>query len=192
MKFTGSFRHLFERVEKKRIPPPPNRHITGATTGVFSASTKRKRSGRQGAPCLDAGLSAHVPRVRAMKNPARFPGPGLGHTPEGYLFILESRFNVQKSQVAQGSQVARRMVVFGIPGNICWAPRRWRPSNENPGAVSRPGPRVSRCSGAKSCRWRRRSRRSKRSRRLTHILSGGAMARRVYIVFTPTHFPRRR
>ena len=78
MKFTGSFRHLFERVEKKRIPPPPNRHITGATTGVFSASTKRKRSGRQGAPCLDAGLSAHVPRVRAMKNPARFPGPGLG------------------------------------------------------------------------------------------------------------------
>jgi hypothetical protein len=41
---------------------------------VFSASTKRKRSGRQGAPCLDAGLSARVPRFRAMKNPARDPG----------------------------------------------------------------------------------------------------------------------
>src|SRR5580700_10871290 len=35
---------------------PPNRHITGATTGVFSASTKRKRSGRQGAPCLPRPL----------------------------------------------------------------------------------------------------------------------------------------
>ena len=33
---------------------PPNRPITGATTGVLSASTKRKRSGRQGAPCLCA------------------------------------------------------------------------------------------------------------------------------------------
>ena len=35
--------------ESRRLP---NRHITGATTGVLSASTKRKRSGRQGAPCL--------------------------------------------------------------------------------------------------------------------------------------------
>ena len=88
MKFTGSFRHLFERVEKKRIPPPPNRQITGATTGVFSASTKRKRSGRQGAPCLDAGLSARVPRVRAMKNPARFPGPGLGTLLKGIFLYM--------------------------------------------------------------------------------------------------------
>src|ERR1700737_5156196 len=35
---------------------PPNRHITGATTGVLGASTKRKRSGRQGAPCLACAI----------------------------------------------------------------------------------------------------------------------------------------
>jgi hypothetical protein len=53
------------------------------------------------------------PRRWAAKKPRRFwgaprprnekPGAvsraGLGHTPEGYLFIHESRFNVQKSQV---------------------------------------------------------------------------------------------
>src|ERR1700730_8365245 len=37
---------------KSESPRPPNRQITGATTGVLSASTKRKRSGRQGAPWL--------------------------------------------------------------------------------------------------------------------------------------------
>jgi hypothetical protein len=62
---------------------------------VFSASTKRKRSGRQGAPCFDAGLSARVPRVRAMKNPARFPGRAFEHTCKGYLFVPESRFIVK-------------------------------------------------------------------------------------------------
>jgi hypothetical protein len=47
VKFTASLRHLFGRADKKQIPPPPNRHITGATTGVFSASTKRRKSGHR-------------------------------------------------------------------------------------------------------------------------------------------------
>jgi hypothetical protein len=34
------------------------------------------------------------------EKPGAVSRAGLGYTPEGYLFILESRFNVQKSQVA--------------------------------------------------------------------------------------------
>jgi hypothetical protein len=159
---------------------PPNRHITGATTGVFSASTKRAGSApcssrgcaspAAGRPDFRFGLSeigafssllywfcglgvrggggqktlAFGPPALGPKNPSRFwgvprprnekPGAvsraGLGHTPEGYLFIHEFRFNVQKSQVAQRSQVHHAEVVFGIPRNICWAPHRWRPSSE--------------------------------------------------------------
>jgi hypothetical protein len=41
-----------------------------------------------------------APRPRNEK-PGAVSRAGLGHTPEGYLFIHESRFNVQKSQVAE-------------------------------------------------------------------------------------------
>jgi hypothetical protein len=89
VKFTASLRHLFGRVDKKQIPPPPNRHITGATTGVFSPST----SVFWGA------------RVRAMKNPARFFRPGFYTRISAYTFLHEScymsrQFYRQKSQVA--------------------------------------------------------------------------------------------
>ena len=73
MKVTGSLRHLFGRVDKKQIPPPPNRHITGATTGVFSAST-----------------SVWGALVRAMKNPARFSRPGFYTRISAYTFLHES------------------------------------------------------------------------------------------------------
>ena len=67
-----------------------------------------------GKAALRKRLRLGPPGVAASKNPRRFwgalrppnekPGAvsraGLGHTPEGYLFIHESRFNVQKSQVA--------------------------------------------------------------------------------------------
>src|SRR4029077_6944073 len=44
---------------------------------------------------------ARLPDHPAAKNKARRSHPAeLGHTPEGYPFIHESRFNVQKSQVA--------------------------------------------------------------------------------------------
>ena len=53
------------------------------------------------------------------KNKARRGNPaGLGHTPEGYLFIHESRFNVQKSQVAQRSQFAPRKGCIRHPKNF--------------------------------------------------------------------------
>jgi hypothetical protein len=193
-------------LRKSESRRPPNRHITGATTGVLSASTKRKRSGRQAragpAPCSSRGCASRRPagfplwpsrnwgilltpllvlrfggagrrraenacvwgpRRRGPKNPRRFwsarrprnekPGAvsrtGLGHTPEGYLFIHESRFKVQKSQVCKSQVASHKLhrshklhhaqVVSGIPRSICWAPHRWRPSNEKPGAVSRPG-----------------------------------------------------
>jgi hypothetical protein len=96
------------------------------------------------------------PRRRGPKNPRRFwgaPRPrnekpsavsraGLGHTPEGYLFIHGSRFNVQKSQVEVASctevtSCTTHRLYSVFPRSICRAPHRWRPSNENPGAVSR-------------------------------------------------------
>src|ERR1700736_4783509 len=78
-----------------------------------------------------------APRPRNEK-PGAVSRAGLGHTPEGYLFIHESRFNVQKSQVAQRSQVAPRIVVFGIPRSICWAPNMGVRPMKNPARF--PGP----------------------------------------------------
>jgi hypothetical protein len=88
--YRRTFVIFLNELTKSESRRSPNRHITGATTGVFSASTKRKRSGRQGAPCLDAGLSARVPRVRAMKNPARFSRPGSYTRISAYTFLHES------------------------------------------------------------------------------------------------------
>jgi hypothetical protein len=179
-------------LRKSESRRPPNRPITGATTGVLSASTKRimladrreavhanangghvallgqlggtlgnvfrralaqvlhharravARAPAAGRPDFRFGLSEigafssllcwcwgfgcgeaaarkrfafGAPTLEAPINPRRFwgaprprnekPGAvsraGLGHTPEGYLFIHGSRFNVQKSQVAQKS-----------------------------------------------------------------------------------------
>ena len=118
MKFTGSLRHLFERVDKKRIPHPPNRSITGATTGVFILLT----------PLLVLGFG--VRRVRAMKNPARFPGPGLGTLLKDIFLYLSSVSTSRSQKLHRGHKLHHAEVVFGIPRNICWAPHRWRPSNE--------------------------------------------------------------
>jgi hypothetical protein len=138
-------------LRKSESRGPPNRHITGATTGVLSASTKRKRSSRRavararrpagrisalpfpklrhsphsfssllcwfwglgvrggggrktlafGPPALGPKKSKPflgAPRPRNEK-PGAVSRAGLGHTPEGYLFIHEFRFNVQKSEV---------------------------------------------------------------------------------------------
>jgi hypothetical protein len=76
VKVTGSLRHLFGRVDKKQIPPRPNRQITGATTGVFSASTS----------------AFGVARSRAMKNPARFTRPGFYTRNSAYTFLHVSRY----------------------------------------------------------------------------------------------------
>jgi hypothetical protein len=129
VKFTGSIRHLFERVDKKRIPPTPEQahnrrdnrrvqrlHETSRFCTVLVARL-REPGGRPAGfplwPFRNWGILLHssagfavwgagrrrpenacvwgprvgpqknhsvfgVPRVRAMKNPARFPGPGLG------------------------------------------------------------------------------------------------------------------
>jgi hypothetical protein len=64
-----------------------------------------------------AFLGAPPPR---NEKPGAVSRAGLGHTPEGYLFMPELRYNVQKSQVAS-QEVARKYklhhaeVVFGIP-----------------------------------------------------------------------------
>jgi hypothetical protein len=99
------------------------------------------------------------PRRRGPKNPRRFwgaprprnekPGAvsraGLGHTPEGYLFMHESRFNVQKSQVAEptsctGVTSAPRTGCIRHPKKyLLGTPACWRPSNEKLGTVSRSG-----------------------------------------------------
>jgi hypothetical protein len=52
----GPFVIYLNGLTKSESRRPPNREITGATTGVFG-----------------------VPRVRAMKNPARFPGRAWTH-----------------------------------------------------------------------------------------------------------------
>ena len=60
-----------------------------------------------------------APRPRNEK-PGVVSRAGLGHTPEGYLFIHGSRFNVQKSQVVQkhrSHNLHHAKVVFGIPRN---------------------------------------------------------------------------
>ena len=79
-----------------------------------------------------------APRPRNEK-PGAVSRAGLGHTPEGYLFILGSRYSIQKSEVAKKYKLHHAQVVFGIPEIFCWAPQGWRASNEKPGAVSRPG-----------------------------------------------------
>jgi hypothetical protein len=62
-------------------------------------------------------LLYHTPFSDRTKNKARRGNPaGLGHTPEGYLFVHESRFTVQKSQVA-----LRRCMA---PAGVWLAPRR--------------------------------------------------------------------
>ena len=103
MKFTGSLRHLFGRADKKRIPPPPEQAHNRADNRRVHSPRSSAGSGVWGAP-----------RPRNEK-PGAVSRAGLGHTPEGYLFIHGSRFNVQKSEVAQKSQVAPRTVVFVIP-----------------------------------------------------------------------------
>jgi hypothetical protein len=99
--YRRAFVTFLNGLTKSESRRPPNRHITGATTRVFSASTKRKRSGRQGAPCLDAGLSARVPRFRAMKNPARFPGRAFSIPVKDICLCLNpvslSRFSFRQS-----------------------------------------------------------------------------------------------
>src|ERR1700737_2998110 len=88
-------------------------------------------------------LGFGVRRVRAMKNPARFPGPGLGTLLKDIFLYLgpvsTSRSHKLKSQVAQKSQVAPRIGCIRHPKKYLSGTHRWRPSNEKPGAVSRPG-----------------------------------------------------
>jgi hypothetical protein len=87
-----------------------------------------------------------VPRHWGPKKPRRFLGAppprnekpgavsraGLGHTPEGYLFILESRFNVQKSEVASHkshrSTSCTTQRLYSASRDIFVG--HWRPSNE--------------------------------------------------------------
>jgi hypothetical protein len=73
------------------------------------------------------------PASALMKNPARFPGPGLGTL---LLFIHEFRFNVQKSQV----EVTSCTEVTGCTTQRNGRPRRF--------AMSAPLP------SAKNCRYR--------------------------------------
>src|SRR5580704_16618122 len=57
--YRRAFVTFLNGLTKSESRRPPNRPITGATTGVFSASTKRKRSGRNGAPCLAQSCALH-------------------------------------------------------------------------------------------------------------------------------------
>ena len=91
-----------------------------------------------------------APRPRNEK-PGAVSRAGLGHTPEGYLFIHESRFNVQNSEVAQKSQVAPRTVVFGIPRRNHTGHATPRPAQiEGQGQGSR-GQGARRCRGGPWC-----------------------------------------
>src|SRR4029077_4674495 len=120
------------RISALAFPKLGHSPHSSAGFGVWGAGRRRP-----------ATLPFGAPRHWGPKKPGRFwgappprnekPGAvsraGLGHTPEGYLFILESRFNVQKSEVAshklhRNHKLHHAQVVFGIPRNICWAPPR--------------------------------------------------------------------
>ena len=176
---SSTFLNGLRKSESRR---PPNRHITGATTGVFfSAAPSSKSRGcaspaacrpdfRFGLPEIGAFSSLSLlvlgfgvrggggqktlafgpPALGPQKTQGVFwgatrprnekPGAvsraGLGHTPEGYLFIHEFRFNVQKSQV----EVTSCTEVTGCTTQRNGRPRRF--------AMSAPLP------SAKNCRYR--------------------------------------
>jgi hypothetical protein len=73
-----------------------------------------------------------VPRPRNEK-PGAVSRAGLGHTPEGYLFIHVSRFNVQKSQV----EVTSCTEVTGCTTHRNGRPRRFGLSAPPPSAKNR-------------------------------------------------------
>ena len=64
-----------------------------------AAARKRLRLGPPASGPQKTKAFLGCPACAQWKTRRGFPA-GLGHTPEGYLFIHESRFNVQKSQVA--------------------------------------------------------------------------------------------
>jgi hypothetical protein len=86
-----------------------------------------------------------VPRVRAMKNPARFPGPGLGTLLKDIFLYMgpvstSRSHKLQNPQVAQGSTSAPRTGCIRHPKKyLLGTPACWRPSNEKLGTVSRSG-----------------------------------------------------
>jgi hypothetical protein len=108
--------------------------------GAGAALRKRLRLGSPGAWGPKNQGVFGVPRVCAMKNPARFPGPGLDTLPND-IFLYMNPVSTSRSHKLRHAEV-----VFGIPRSICRAPHRWRPSNEKPGAVSRPGFTFQACS----------------------------------------------
>ena len=84
-----------------------------------AAARKRLRLGPPASGPKNPRRFWGAPRPRNEK-PGAVSRAGLGHTPEGYLFIHESRFNVQKSQVAshklhRSHKLHHAKVVFGIP-----------------------------------------------------------------------------
>src|SRR6202040_3965182 len=66
--------------------------------------------------CGVRGVAAFQPRPRNEK-PGAVSRAGLGRTPEGYLFIHGSRYNVQKSQVAPRKGCIRHPKNFRSPLN---------------------------------------------------------------------------
>jgi hypothetical protein len=78
-------------ITQPQVEPANN---TGARTMLFLSSWSGPKRRCWGSCCT-------TPFSDRAKNKARRGNPaGLGHTPEGYLFVHESRFTVQKSQVA--------------------------------------------------------------------------------------------
>src|ERR1700730_14003083 len=82
---------------------PPNRPITGPTTGVFILL----------APLLVLGFG--VRRVRAMKNPARFPGPGLGTLLKDIFLYMGPVSTSRSHKLLRSHKLHHAKVVFGIP-----------------------------------------------------------------------------
>jgi hypothetical protein len=152
VKFTGTLRHLFERAEKKRIPPPPEQAHNRADNRRVQRlhETSKKRSSGCALPCAimrstrsltslslsssashqmtwcgvrgvaafqpprpaaagDRNPSSGVPRVRAMKNPARFPGPGLG------ALLKDIFLYMNPVATSRSHKLHHAKVVFGIP-----------------------------------------------------------------------------
>jgi hypothetical protein len=84
--------------------------------GFAGAGRRRPENACVGAPGVGAQKTQGVfgvPRVRATKNPARFPGPGLGTLLKDIFLYMgpvsTSRSHKLKSLVAQRSQVAPRI-----------------------------------------------------------------------------------
>jgi hypothetical protein len=116
------------RISALAVPKLRHSPRSSAGFGVWGAGRRRPENASVWVP---PGLGPQEPKAflgcpasRAMKNPARFPGPGLGTLLKDIFLYLSSvstsrSQKLQKSEVAQGSQVHHAEVVFGIPRNIC-------------------------------------------------------------------------